>query len=236
MEKNKTNFPRHIALVVDGNRRYAKKLGLNVWKGHEFGAKKIEELLEWCKDLGIEELTLYVFSSENFNRAEKEIRYVMNLFRDRIKKIRGDKRLTDSGLRIDFIGRLNLFPKDIQDLMQDLMEKTKENKKFKVNLAMGYGGRQEIVDAAKKIVNKVKKKELGIKDINEKVFEENLYLHSYPDILIRPGGEKRISNFLLWQNSYSELFFVDKLWPEFTKEDLIGCIEEFKTRERRFGV
>ncbi len=229
------NGPKHIAIILDGNRRYAKKLGFDAWKGHAHGAKKIEELIEWCRDLGIEELTLYAFSSENFNRAEREINYLMGLFRENIEKIKDDKSLKESDLRVNFIGRLRLFPTDIQEDMEEIMEKTEGNKKFKVNFAMAYGGRQEIVDAARKLIKKVEDKELKTEDIDEEIFSKNLYLDSDPDIMIRPGGEKRISNFLLFQGAYSELIFLKKLWPEFTKEDLVGCIEEYKKRERRFG-
>src|SRR3989344_3007689 len=183
--------PKHIAIILDGSRRYAMRSGLKPWQGHAYGTKKVEELLEWCKDLGIKELTLYSFSSENFKRGKKE--------------------------------------------MEEVMEKTKQNKGFKVNFAMGYGGRAEIVDSIKKIIKKIKNKKINERDIDEKLIAQNLYLQDEPDIVIRPGGEKRVSNFLIWQSYYSEWFFIDKLWPEFTKQDLIEVIDEFKERERRFG-
>ena len=231
MEEN----PTKVAIVLDGNRRYAKKLGLKSWQGHVYGTKKVEELFKWCKELGIKELTLYSFSIENFKRSKKEVNYLMNLFRKQIKKLKNDKRLQDYKLRVNFIGRLSLFPKDVQKEMKDVMEKTRKNNGFKVNFAMGYGGRAEIVDAAKNLIKKVKNNELKVEDIDEKVFAENLYLSNEPDIIIRSGGEKRISDFLIWQANYAELIFLDKLWPEFTKKDLRWCIEEFKRRERRFG-
>ena len=139
------------------------------------------------------------------------------------------------GIRINVIGRLDMFPKDIKKSMLDIMEKTKSHDKFIVNFAMAYGGRQEITDAARKIAESVQKGEIKSKDVNEELVAKSLYLNSEPDIVIRPSGEKRISNFLLWQSSYSEFFFMDNLWPEFTKNDLIKCIEEFKKRKRRFG-
>lgn len=226
--------PKHIAIILDGNRRYGEKIG-NKLKGHVHGAKKVQELFKWCRDLGVKELTLYTFSVENFNRDKKEVDYIMSLFRQQIKRFKDDKKLQESGVRVNFIGRLGLFPKDIQENMEEVMNKTKENKEFKINFAMGYGGRSEIVDAVKKIIKKVKDKEFKEEDIDENLIGENLYLKNDPDIVIRPGGEKRVSNFLLWQANYSEWFFMDKLWPEFTKDDLVKIIEEFKERGRRFG-
>jgi len=228
------NNPKHIAIILDGNRRYGEKIG-NRLKGHIHGLKKVEELLKWCRDLGIKELTLYAFSTENFNRSEKEVRYIMNLFRRYIKRLKNDKNLQKNKLKINFIGRLGLFPKDIQKEMEEVMEKTKGNDSFKVNFAMGYGGRSEIIDATKRLIEDFKDNKIKIEYINEELFSNYLYLKNDPDILIRPGGEKRISNFLLWQSSYTELFFIDKLWPEFTKNDLVEIIDEFKKRERRFG-
>jgi len=235
MNMNKNKNPRSIAIVLDGNRRFAKKKGLKLWRGHKFGVENVKNILEWCQDLGIKELTLYSFSIDNFKRNEKEIKFLFNLFKRYIKKLKNDKGLSEKGIRINYIGRLNLFPKDIQKEMHEVMEKTKKNNKFIINFAMAYSGRAEITDALKKIIQKIKNKEIDENDVDEKLINENLYLSSSPDILIRPGGEKRISDFLIWQSNYSELFFINKLWPEFTKEDLIKIINEFKQRERRFG-
>jgi len=228
------NNPKHIAIILDGNRRYGEKIGSKL-KGHEVGAKKVEKLFDWCKELGIKEVTLYTFSTENFNRPENEVDYLMKLFRRQVKKLNEDKRMKEGEIRVNFIGRLELFPKDLEEDMLKLMEKTADNDDFIVNFAVGYGGRAEIVDSIKKIIQKIENKEIEIKDVNEEMVSENLYLKSEPDIMIRPGGEKRMSNFLLWECAYSELFFLDKLWPEFEKEDLVKVIEEFKARERRFG-
>ena len=224
-----------IAIILDGNRRYAKKQSLKPWRGHKFGVDKVKDLLNWCQELGIKELTLYTFSIDNFNRSEQEKKVLFVLFKKNIRKLKDDEKLDKNGIKVRFIGRLHMFPKDIQKEMYEVMEKTKENNNFKLNFAMAYGGRAEIVDATKKIIQKLRNKEINEEDIDEKLINENLYLSSSPDILIRPGGEKRISDFLLWQIAYSELFFIDKLWPEFSKEDLINIIEEFKSRERRFG-
>jgi len=230
----KLDNPRHIAVILDGNRRYGKKIG-NKFKGHAVGAKKIEKLFDWCKELGIKEVTLYTFSTENFKRSKEEVDYLMRLFKEQFKRLKKDKRVSEGEVRINFIGRLELFPFDLRQDMKELMRKTAGNKDFTVNFAVGYGGRAEIVDSLLKIIKKIKNKEINAEDVDEKLVSENLYLKSEPDILIRPGGEKRMSNFLLWGCAYSELFFLDKLWPEFEKEDLVKIIEEFKARERRFG-
>ncbi len=230
-----SKVPKKIAIVLDGNRRFAKKIGLNPLRGHEFGLKKLEDLFKWCQELGVKELTLYTFSAENFNRTQREIDYLFSLFKNEVEKIKQEKGVFKEGIRFNFIGRINRFPKAIKDSMLDIMEKTKKYNKFIVNFAMAYGGRQEIIDAVKKIAKKVEKGRIKPENINEDTIKQNLYLSSEPDLVIRPGGEKRISNFLIWQSSYSELIFIDKLWPEFTKEDLIKCVEEFNKRERRFG-
>ncbi len=228
-----SKVPKRIAIVLDGNRRYAKKLGLQPWKGHEYGLRKLEELFKWCIELGVKELTLYCFSIENFRRSKKEINYLFNLFWEEFDKMRTGQGVFKDKIKVNVIGRLNLFSKRMRDAMQEAMEKTKKNKALVVNFALAYGGRQEIIDAFKKIIKK--SKTLKPNQINENLITNNLYLKNEPDIVIRPGGEIRTSNFLTWQSVYSELIFLDKLWPEFTKEDLINCITEFNKRERRFG-
>ena len=227
--------PKHIGIILDGNRRFAKRLMLKPWKGHEFGAKKVEKLFDWCKELGLKELTLYSFSLENFNRPKKEFDYLMNLFRQEFRKLLDDKRIDKDKIKIRFIGRLNLLPSDLQKLMKEIMEKTKKYNNYAINFALAYSGRAEIIDAVKRIVEKIEKKDLSEKDINEKNFLSELYIKDEPDLIIRTGGERRISGFLLYQGSYAELSFCDKMWPEFEKKDLITAIEDFKMRDRRFG-
>jgi len=227
--ENQSDVPKHIAVILDGNRRYATKVGISKFKGHEKGFNKIKELLQWCVDLGVKEVTLYCFSTENFNRDKDEVNYLFDLFRKKIKDFKKDKVIHDNKVRIRIVGRLSMFPEDMQKEMKEVMEMTKNYDKYALNLAMAYGGKIEIVDAIKRIIAK------GIKQVDEKVIKENLYLPDDVDLLIRPGGEKRLSNFLLWQNSYSELLFTDRLWPEFSKQDFIEAIEWFKNRERRFG-
>jgi tritrans,polycis-undecaprenyl-diphosphate synthase [geranylgeranyl-diphosphate specific] len=234
-EWNTKTEKMHIAIILDGNRRYAKKLGKFPWQGHSEGAKKVKEVMDWCGELGIKELTLYTFSIENFERDEKEKKELMRLFRLSMKDLEKDKRIDERKIRIRFIGRLGMFPGEIQESMRAIMEKTKGNGNYTVNFAMAYGGRAEIVDAAKAICEKVKSGLMDIGDIDEDTVTENLYLSSEPDMIIRPGGEQRVSNFLIWQGNYSEWYYTEKLWPEFTKDDMIMAIEELKRRERRFG-
>lgn len=221
--------PKHVAIILDGNRRYAKKHVLKPWAGHEKGSKIVESLFDWCDELGIKELTLYAFSYENFKRNKTEVDFLMKLFKKQMETLEKDERIEKKRIKVIFIGRLNLFPEEMQDIMKRIENKTKNNDNFKINFAMGYGGRIEIVDAVNKIIKK------NIKEVDEDTITENLYLSSEPDLVIRTGGEKRVSNFLIWQSYYSEWYFTDKLWPEFTKEDLIKAIEEFGKRERRVG-
>jgi tritrans,polycis-undecaprenyl-diphosphate synthase [geranylgeranyl-diphosphate specific] len=236
MRPSNSKIPRHIGIILDGNRRFSKRLMIKPWKGHEWGAKKVEKLLDWCKELGIKELTLYTFSIENFNRPKEEFEYLMDLFRKEFERLKKeDSKIHKNKIRIRFIGRLWLFPKDIQEKMQRLMELTKDYNNYMINLAMAYGGRAEVVDATKKIAKLVLEGKLKIEDINEEIFSENIYLNDEPDLIIRTSGEKRTSGFLLWQGSYAEWFFCNKLWPEFEKEDLIIAIKDYSKRERRFG-
>ena len=228
-----SKVPRHIAIILDGNRRYAKKIGLQPWKGHDFGVKKLNELLNWCLELGIREVTLYSFSTENFRRTRKEIDFLFNIFKKEFNNMNHRRDIFKNKIRINVIGRIDMFPKDLRKAMLDIMEKTKKHNGFVVNFAMAYGGRQEIVDAFKNVLKKYRK--LNPNQINERLITDNLYLKSEPDLVIRPGGETRTSNFLTWQSVYSEWVFINKLWPEFTKDDLIHCIEEFNKRKRRFG-
>jgi tritrans,polycis-undecaprenyl-diphosphate synthase [geranylgeranyl-diphosphate specific] len=226
---NKT--PNHIAIILDGNRRFAKRLMLEPWKGHEYGKDKLQNLLNYVKDLGVNEMTFYALSTENIrSRPERELTFLYKIFREAFRDMNSEE-LDENKIKIKFIGNLDLLPEDLKDQCLNLEKKTKDNKKFIVNFAIAYGGREELINAIKKILeNKVDPEEL-----NEKNIEENLYLTSQPDMIIRTGGERRTSNFLPWQSAYSEWFFLDKMWPEFEKEDLMDCIEDFKQRKRNFG-
>jgi tritrans,polycis-undecaprenyl-diphosphate synthase [geranylgeranyl-diphosphate specific] len=220
--KTLSTVPKHIAIILDGNRRFSKRLMMKPWKGHEWGAKKVERLLDWCDELGIKELTLYAFSVDNFKRPKREFDYLMRLFRREFERIREDKRIHRNKIRINFIGRLQMFPRDVQEKMKALMEGTSKYNNHVINFAMGYGGRQEVIDAVKRIGEQIRKGELKVEKINEDVFSKNLYSDHEPELIIRTGGEHRTSNFLIWQSHYSEWFFLEKMWPEFEKEDSEG--------------
>ena len=236
MKPTRKNVPKHIGLILDGNRRFSKRLMLKPWKGHEWGAKKVEAVLEWCKEYGVREITLYAFSIENFDsRPKAEFDYLMKLFEKELAKMMNDPRLEKDKVKVNFIGRINMFPKSLQEVMNKLMEKTKQNNKLIVNFAMAYGGRAEIIDATRKLSEQVKKGKLDVRDINEKTFSKNLYIQSEPDLIIRTS-ESRLSGFLLWQSDYAEIIFLpDKLWPEFEKKDFVECLNEYSRRQRRFG-
>jgi len=224
----------HVAIILDGNRRYAKKIGKQPWEGHTLGAEKLKELLGWCRKHDVNELTLYTFSIENFNRPEQEKKVLFELFRNYLKGLKGDE-LKKNNLSLRFLGRLEMFPADLQKEMSKVEEMTKENGNI-LNFCLAYGGRQEIVDSVKKIAASVKEGKISPSDIDEKMITENLYLQHDPDLIIRPGGEKRISNFLLWQGQYAEWSFTDKLWPEFTEKDFIEALAEYTQRQRRYGT
>lgn len=234
MEPTLNKVPRHLGLIIDGNRRFAKRLMLKPFKGHEWGYEKIKKTMEWCKEFNIKELTLYTFSIENFDRPKEEFDYLMNLFEKAFKELKKDWEKIKE-LKIRFIGRISMFPKNIQETMKELMDITVNNTPYILNFAMAYGGRAEIVDATRKIAQQVKEGKLGIDKINEEVFKKNLYMDSEPDLIIRTS-ESRLSGFLLYQGAYSEIIFLpEKLWPEFEKEDFIKCLEEYSNRDRRFG-
>lgn len=224
------DVPKHVAIILDGNRRYAKSIGKNSWEGHEYGAKALKEVVDEAAKLNIEELSLYTFSTENFNRPKIEIDFLMNLFKRIFSEIEKNKEYLKS-YKIIVAGDKSLFSKDIQRIMGSIDDKTKDNKGMRINFCMGYGGRNEILNAFKKIINKNVKSE----DITEKVISENLYVSSDIDLMIRTGGEKRTSGFLPWQSVYAEIIFLDKMWPDFTRKDLNDCVDEFNNRKRRFG-
>lgn len=225
------SVPKHVAIILDGNRRFAKRLMAEPWKGHEFGASKIRELLKYFKTYGITELTLYALSSENIKeRPKNELSMLFKIFRDELRSM-SLKELKDNGIRLRFIGNLKLLPDDIMLQCEKLESDTSNNKPFLVNFAIAYGGREEIVEAVKRIV----KSKVKPSNINEKTFGNYLYMSDNPDLIIRTGGEKRTSNFLPWQSTYSEWIFLDKMWPEFSSDDLKVCITEYGQRKRNFG-
>ena len=222
----------HVGIIMDGNRRFSKRLMLKPWQGHEHGAKKVKEILNWCKEYDIRNITLYAFSYENFNRPKEEFNFLMKLFLKEFDDlIANPEDLEKDKIKIKFIGRIDKFPDDVRQRMDKLMDMTKDYDNYTVNFAMAYSGRIELVDAVKKMIEKGMKAD----EVDEKSIMDHLYLNSEPEIIIRTGGERRMSNFLTFQSVYSELFFTDKLWPEFAKEDFEAIIDEFNNRDRRFG-
>ena len=220
----------HIAVILDGNRRFAKAKGFPSHKGHEYGAKNVDKLLDWCKELSIKEITLYCLSTENLKRNKIELNFLFNLFKDWFKRIKKDKKIHEDKVKIRFIGDLSLIPKDIKKLALEIEEDTKNYDNYIVNFCFSYGGRLELIHAFNKLKNKKENKEITEQDITD-----SLWISSEPDLIIRTGEHKRTSNFLPWQSIYSEWFFINKMWPEFTKQDLIEILEEFKKRQRNFG-
>ena len=234
MPKNKKELS-HIAIIMDGNRRFAKRLMRHPSKGHEWGAKKIGDLINWCKELDIRQVTLYSLSVENFNRPKDEFDYLMDLFRKEFDKLKEDKRLYENKIRVRAPGRTWMLPDDVQEKVREITQRTKDHDAYTINFALAYGGRQEIVDTVKTLIDKVETGEISKDDIDENLFLRNLQMPDEPDIIIRTGGERRTSNFFPYQTTYAELFFLDKMWPEFSKEDLQEIIDIYHGRERRFG-
>ncbi|TFF88974.1 MAG: di-trans,poly-cis-decaprenylcistransferase [Promethearchaeota archaeon] len=234
--KNK-ELPEHIGIILDGNRRFAKERDLPPWYGHEAGAEAVEHILKYCFKLGIKILTLYAFSTENFNRAEKEVQKIMEIAKRKFKEIMEHPMIHKYKVKIKAIGRLYKLPEDLQKVIQEAEETTKNYKDFQINVAISYGGRKEIVDCMKRIGQKIKDKELQIEEINEETIERNLYTKGLPDpeLIIRTSGEERLSGFLLWQSAYSELIFLELYWPAIRKIDLWRAIRVFQQRNRRFG-
>lgn len=227
--------PNHIGFILDGNRRFAKLRGLKPWRGHEYGKEKVHQILDWCEEFGVTELTLYTFSMQNFNRPAREVEKLMSLIKDSFDELAIDSRVHENQIRVRAIGQLDLLPNSVQAAIRKAEEVTKKYQKFTLNICVAYGGKEEIFAAVKTIVKQVTKKVISVADLTLEKFESQLFLKSQPDLIIRTGGECRTSNFLSWQSGYSEWFFVDKLLPEFEREDLAKIITEFGERERRFG-
>jgi tritrans,polycis-undecaprenyl-diphosphate synthase [geranylgeranyl-diphosphate specific] len=231
--------PEHIAIILDGNRRWALKRALNPWMGHKEGAEKVEKLLEWCFDLKVKSVTLYAFSTENFRRPKREVDEIMRILEEKLSELFSDERIHRNKVRVRVIGRKGLLPRSLQKLIAEVEKDTRNYDKHFLNIAIAYGGRAEIVDAAKKIAEMVHRGEMSPEAITEKVFEKHLYTaylpKQDPDLIIRTSGEERLSGFLLWQSAYSELCFLDVFWPEFRKIDLLRAVRTYQRRKRRFG-
>jgi tritrans,polycis-undecaprenyl-diphosphate synthase [geranylgeranyl-diphosphate specific] len=231
--------PEHIAIILDGNRRWASDKIMNPWLGHEKGAEKVEELLDWCLKLNVKSMTLYAFSTENFRRQQLEVAEIMRIAEQSLRKLLTDERIRKDRIRVKVIGRVNLLPKSLQRLIADVEKATQDYDQHFLNFAFAYGGRAEIVDAARKIAEEVHEGKLDPEKVDEKTFEQYLYTSHMPqqdpDLIIRTSGEARLSGFLLWQSAYSELCFLDVYWPDFRKIDLLRSVRTFQKRKRRFG-
>ena len=236
MEINKQNMPRSIAIIMDGNRRWAKAQGKPASFGHKEGAKTLEKIVRYANKIGLEYITVYAFSTENWKRTEEEVKTLMLLLQNYLDDY--SKRADSENIRVKILGDITALSKGMQKSIKECMERTKNNTGVTFNIALNYGGRDEIVKATKKIAEKVKNGEINIEDINEELISNNLYTAGEPDpdLLIRTSGELRLSGFLPWQSVYSELLFINKNWPDFSEEDLNNAIIEYQKRTRKFGA
>jgi tritrans,polycis-undecaprenyl-diphosphate synthase [geranylgeranyl-diphosphate specific] len=233
----KDPLPRHIAVIMDGNRRFARQLNVSSDKGHLLGKERLEEFLDWAYDIGIKIVTVYAFSTENFKRDSSEIEYLMNLYANSFNDLVKDERITKNRIKVRLIGKTDLLPEALRLAARRAEDYTKNFDKYLLNVAIAYGGREEILDAIKNISKEVRNGTLNPEDIDEKLIEKYLYTGEIvdPDLIIRTSGEERISNFLLWQSAYSELYFTDVYWPDITKLDLLKAVRDYQKRQRRYG-
>ncbi len=230
-----SQIPQHVAIIMDGNGRWAKKIGKKRAFGHENGTNSVKECIDASMKLGIKNLTLYVFSTENWNRPKFEVSALMDLLVYTLNKQK--KSLIENNIKVNVFGDLESLNKKPKDKLKDIILSTEKNNKLNLNLAISYGSRQELLKAIREVSNKVKNNIISEKNIDENIINEHLYTRNLPnvDLLIRTGGESRVSNFLLWQIAYAELYFTDILWPDFKEKDFFDAIGNFQKRERRFG-
>ncbi len=233
-ESSERVLPKHIAFIMDGNGRWAKRRGLPRKFGHREGAKTFKKITRYCKDIGIKSVSFYAFSTENWKRPKDEVDAIIELFREYIIDVRN---YIGEEVRVLFLGDKSIFDDDLRKKMVDLENDTKDYNRMTMLLAINYGGRDDIVHAAKALAQRVRDGKLLPGDITEEMFQPELYTKDVPDVdlLIRPSGEERISNFLLWQSAYAEFYFTDVLWPDFDSKELDKAIDEFNHRQRRFG-
>ena len=234
-EIDRNNVPNHVAVIMDGNGRWAKKIGKERFFGHNNGVSSVRDTIEASIDIGIKNLTLYVFSMENWKRPETEVKALMHLLFNSINNEL--KNLNKNNIKLNVIGKKDLLPKLTKKRLQTAVEQTNKNNGLNLNLAISYGSKQEIIEAVKSISDKVKKNIISLENIDENIINDHLYTRNLDnvDLLIRTGGEIRVSNFLLWQISYAELFFLELLWPDFKKRHFYEAIVEYQKRARRFG-
>ena len=232
-------MPKHVALIMDGNRRFSKLQGnIDVVKGHEIGVDILEKVLDWSIELGIEIITAYAFSTENFNRPEHEVEGLMNLFVINFKKLVSNPKIHNNEVKVKVVGRTELLPDNVKEAIKEAEDATAHYNKRFLNLAIGYDGRLEIIDSFKKIIKDVQDGKISIDDVDEDLVSKNLYTGGLddPNLIIRTSGEVRLSGFLLWQSSYSELYFCETLWPELRKVDFLRALRSYQARDRRFGA
>lgn len=231
-------IPKHIGIIMDGNRRYANEyLDSDIGEGHRLGEKKIESVMEWCLDLGVKYITLFAFSSENFKRDKDEVEFLMDLAESSFYQMADNPKIHNHKVAIRALGNLDTLPEEVNKAINYAYERTKDYSDMVINICLAYGGRQEIIQAVKEISSKIQAGNLDVEDITEQMFSEHLYTGNLPDpdLILRTSGEVRVSNFLLWQLAYSELYFTDVYWPGFRRIDLLRAIRSYQQRNRRFG-
>ncbi|MHC1605100.1 MAG: polyprenyl diphosphate synthase [Candidatus Methanofastidiosia archaeon] len=233
----KGKIPLHVGFILDGNRRYASSLGFNFRRGHVMGADKVEELLEWCFDIGIKIVTLYAFSTENFQRSRDEVNDIMELTGERFNKIARNRKIINNEVRVKAIGNIEILPEDVKAAIRNAEKSTEKFTRHYLNVCIAYGSRDEVVEAVKKIASDVQSGKLLPEQITLDTLRDNMFTKKMPDpdFIIRTGGESRLSNFLLIQAAYSELFFIDIYFPAFRKIDLLRIVREFQKTDRRYG-
>jgi tritrans,polycis-undecaprenyl-diphosphate synthase [geranylgeranyl-diphosphate specific] len=231
-------IPRHVGLILDGNRRWAKELGLDPNLGHQYGFEKLKEVLQWCWEIGIKTVTVYALSTENLKRPKEEVDALIGLAEKAFNDVIESKEIHERKVRIKALGRLHLLKESLRESIRRAEESTKGYSDRRLNVAIAYGGRAEILDAARKIIADVINGDLEVGEINEETFSKYLYTAEDPDpdLIIRTSGEERLSGFLLWQSAYSEFYFMDVYWPELRKIDLLRAIRTYQRRHRRFGT
>lgn len=228
--------PQHVGFIMDGNRRHAQAHGQLPWEGHKLGSDTVEALVDWGREVGVHTMTLYAFSTENFDRADEEVAELMGLFASRLSQLAKDDRIFANKVRVRVLGRTDLLPEAVQAAIRLVEAATADHDGSRLNFCIAYGGRQEIIDAVRTMIGKVQAGELTVEAIDERVLGEHLYTDGAdPDLIIRTGGESRLSNFLLYQAAYSELFFTDVHFPSFRKVDFLRIIRSYQQRKRRFG-
>jgi len=234
-------LPKHIGIIMDGNRRFARSIGLDVRAGHNYGADKAREVLDWCLELGIPHVTLWGFSKDNRNRTADEVIHLHQLFAEQARELMGDERLHRNRVRVQIIGELGDFPEESREALREMEEATRDYGGMRLNVALGYGGREEIVAAIRNLLAEKQRQGVALEELARTLDAGEIGRHLYtagmpdPDFVIRTSGEVRLSGFLLWQTAYSEFYFCDAFWPDFRKIDFLRALRHFQARERRFG-